>query len=192
MQFIPIDIQIGENAHKQAMIDTQKITQAQTVRNLIYSSLSVTVMKQKGANYMWIYELYMDGYLTSADVEKAYTVGVISQTDRAEILSSREAKPKVYRCTLEKSYGLVDGEHDHNYVAVTTVSPTCTEAGVETLTCSVCGKTNGTSVLAALGHDWGEWTVVDADTEQRICTRCGAKETQQISIDDEGAEVDDV
>ena len=52
MQFIPIDIQIGENAHKQAMIDTQKITQAQTVRNLIYSSLSVTVMKQKGANYM--------------------------------------------------------------------------------------------------------------------------------------------
>ncbi len=74
---------------------------------------------------------------------------------------------------------------------------TCTEAGnSEYYTCKVCGKyysdsegrnevTEGSWVIAALGHNWGEWTITKAATceekgeETRTCGRCGEKETRE-------------
>ena len=64
---------------------------------------------------------------------------------------------------------------------VTVVDPTCTEAGLKTVKCSRCDETKET-VIRALGHDWGEWTVVTQPQpgvpgqDQRVCSRCG--ETQ--------------
>jgi len=75
----------------------------------------------------------------------------------------------------------------HNYVAVVT-DPTCTEQGYTTYTCSRCGDSYVDTYTDALGHDWGEW-VVDKEatgtadgSRHRVCTRCGAVETETISM----------
>ena len=73
----------------------------------------------------------------------------------------------------------------HNYAAVIT-APTCTTAGFTTHTCGRCGNTYTDTPVAALGHDWGEWTVstepscTEAGEKTRICSVCGATETQAI------------
>ena len=74
---------------------------------------------------------------------------------------------------------------EHDYKAVVT-EPTCTEKGYTTYTCSKCGKRYQADETAALGHDFGEWTVTKeaactADGEQtRACSRCDAKQTQKL------------
>ena len=65
---------------------------------------------------------------------------------------------------------------------------TCTGSGLtDGEKCSVCGETlQEQETISALGHDFGEWTVTREPThsaegeEQRICSRCGEKETQAI------------
>ena len=64
----------------------------------------------------------------------------------------------------------------HDYVAVT-VSPTCTEGGVTTHTCSRCGDAYTTDEVPALGHDYRTVTVAPTCTEGGVtthtCSRCG-------------------
>ncbi|MBO4869420.1 MAG: hypothetical protein J5585_06875 [Clostridia bacterium] len=73
----------------------------------------------------------------------------------------------------------------HNYEAVVT-PPTCTEAGYTTHTCSRCGDSYTDTPVAALGHDWSEWTETTAPTctaageKTRTCARCGETETEAI------------
>ena len=65
---------------------------------------------------------------------------------------------------------------------------TCTEDGYTgDLACTVCGEVvEYGEVVAALGHNWGEWTVVTpaGDTtpgeETRTCSRCGEVETREL------------
>ena len=65
---------------------------------------------------------------------------------------------------------------------------TCTSTGhTDGEKCSVCGETlQEQETIPALGHDFGEWSVTQEPThsaegkEQRICSRCGEKETQAI------------
>ncbi|PWM55168.1 MAG: hypothetical protein DBX60_00035 [Bacillota bacterium] len=65
---------------------------------------------------------------------------------------------------------------------------TCTGSGLtDGEKCSVCGETlQEQKTIPTLGHDFGEWTVTQEPThsaegeEQRICSRCGEKETQAI------------
>ncbi len=67
---------------------------------------------------------------------------------------------------------------------------TCTQTGLtDGSKCSVCGETlQEQKTIPALGHDFGEWTVTQEPThsaegkEQRICSRCGEKETQAIPV----------
>ncbi len=49
---------------------------------------------------------------------------------------------------------------------VVTTKPTCTEDGVETFTCAVCGDSY-TALVAATGHDWSEWIVTRNPSETR-------------------------
>lgn len=64
----------------------------------------------------------------------------------------------------------------HNWVAGTVHAPTCTEAGYTEYECSLCGDTKQDDVTAALGHDYGAWTVVTPATcltageERRVCS----------------------
>ena len=68
-----------------------------------------------------------------------------------------------------------------------TKAATCTEPGVSTRTCTVCGEAKETKDIPALGHKFGEWTETKAATctepgvSTRTCTVCGeAKETKDI------------
>lgn len=62
---------------------------------------------------------------------------------------------------------------------------TCTEAGEEIRTCSICG-TQETREVEALGHSFGDWTVTkeatctEAGQETRTCQRCQETETREI------------
>ena len=62
---------------------------------------------------------------------------------------------------------------------------TCTEAGEEIRTCSVCG-TQETREVEALGHSFSDWTVskeatcTEAGQETRTCERCQEMETREI------------
>ena len=79
----------------------------------------------------------------------------------------------------------VTGVHVHNYSAVVT-APTCTEAGYTTHTC-ICGDSYTDSVVDALGHAFGEWTLTVAPTctesgeTKRECANCDAVETTTVA-----------
>ena len=74
--------------------------------------------------------------------------------------------------------------HTHSYTS-TKVAATCTNKGYTLHKCS-CGSSYSTDETAALGHSWGNWTVVTQPTtqqegsESRSCSRCGATESQSI------------
>ena len=76
--------------------------------------------------------------------------------------------PTVTRYWTEHSYG--------SYVQTT--APTCTEPGVSTATCSICGGTV-TQSIAALGHSWSRTTVAPTATQEGYdlytCSRCGGQ-----------------
>ena len=72
------------------------------------------------------------------------------------------------RCTATTS----DAPHDWKSAGVIT-DPTCTEAGVELLVCSVCSlEKNGT--LSALDHDFREEYAPNGDVHSLFCSRCPA------------------
>ena len=84
--------------------------------------------------------------------------------------------------------------HTHKYTVDngydTENPPTCTEAGKKVFACVNCEDKTVLKDAAALGHDWGEWTVtreatLDEDGEQtRECARCDATETKTYSLYD--------
>ena len=66
-----------------------------------------------------------------------------------------------------------------------TQAPTCTTAGEETHSCTVCGASE-TRPVDAVGHTYGDWvsdtpaTCIAAGEEVRSCTVCGASETRPV------------
>ena len=76
-------------------------------------------------------------------------------------------------CNKELSRTTVKTEakgHKWNEGKITT-QPTCTEEGVKTFQCMVCGKTK-TEKASALGHDWNEDFTVD---KEATCEETGLK-----------------
>ena len=70
-----------------------------------------------------------------------------------------------------------------------TKAPNCTEAGVKTYTCTVCGKVIKTEEIPALGHKPGDWVVVKEATKEgpglkeKYCTVCDAVvDSQTINL----------
>lgn len=74
--------------------------------------------------------------------------------------------------------------HTHSYTS-TKAAATCTKEGYTLHKCS-CGSSYTSDETAALGHSWGDWTVVTQPTtqqegsESRSCWRCGAVESRAI------------
>ena len=79
--------------------------------------------------------------------------------------------------------------HGHTEVIDPAVPATCTETGkTEGKHCSVCGTVLvAQETVAALGHDYGDWTQTKAPTctekgeEKRTCSRCDAFEVKEIA-----------
>lgn len=75
--------------------------------------------------------------------------------------------------------------HTHTWNdGVVTTPATCTEAGVKTYTCTVCGETKTEEILAT-GHTWGDYEITHAvrgnDGEKtRTCSRCNTTENETI------------
>ncbi len=76
----------------------------------------------------------------------------------------------------------------HSWGAWTvTKEATCAEAGEQTRTCSLCGKSE-TKVIDRLEHSWGEWinddgseaTCTTGGTQHRECANCGEIETRDL------------
>ena len=60
-----------------------------------------------------------------------------------------------------------------------TKAATCTEAGVSTRTCTVCGEAKETKDIPALGHKAGTVYAMDKDSHWLTCTVCGAVLTKE-------------
>ena len=91
-------------------------------------------------------------------------------------------------CNKELSRTTVKTEalgHKWNEGKITT-QPTCTEEGVKTFQCMVCGKTK-TEKVSALGHDWNEDFTVDKEAtceetglKSIHCKRCDIKKDETV------------
>lgn len=73
----------------------------------------------------------------------------------------------------------------HSYAPAITL-PTCTEGGYTTFTCPDCGDSYIGAQTEALGHSYGDWTIItDAECETvgertHTCTACGNEEKEEI------------
>jgi len=77
-------------------------------------------------------------------------------------------------------------EFECPHVEITETTPaTCTEDGVEVITCKLCGETLKTKALTALGHAFEESSKVEPSCESDgytlfVCTRCNASEQRDV------------
>lgn len=75
--------------------------------------------------------------------------------------------------------------HEHTYVAADTKDATCTEAGIRTYTCIVCGE-QYMEEIPALGHAYGNWittvqpTCTEVGTQSSICSQCGDVQSREV------------
>lgn len=93
-------------------------------------------------------------------------------------------EPETNKPTQPSTAKPTEPPHTHSYTS-TKVAATCTNKGYTLHKCS-CGSSYTTDETAALGHSWGDWTVVTQPTTQqegkqtRTCSRCGATDSQSI------------
>lgn len=83
-------------------------------------------------------------------------------------------------------YSFTYGTHTHTWgVGITTVAPTCTQTGVMSYTCSVCGQ-GKTEPIISSGHKYGSWitvkeaTIIEDGESRRYCSVCNVFETKRI------------
>ncbi len=89
--------------------------------------------------------------------------------------------------THERSCSVCGSKQTQNCVYTSVVtSPTCTDMGYTTYTCSSCNYSYQGNQTVALGHAWGDWTVTtnpsctNSGVETRVCSRCNVSETQNV------------
>ncbi len=110
--------------------------------------------------------------------------------------SCTEKGVKTYTCTecgKQKTEDIKALGHDYQEVAGSAKEATCTEAGKEAdKKCSRCEDIITGATIAALNHDWGDWTQTKAPTcktkgeEEKLCKRDPShKETREVDIDPE-------
>lgn len=68
--------------------------------------------------------------------------------------------------------------NNHQYASIVT-APTCTEQGYTTHTCTLCNDSYVDTYTDALGHSYGEWTVIQA----AACTMDGTKRKECANCD---------
>lgn len=102
------------------------------------------------------------------------------QTVKAATATQKGTEKRVCAvCKTEETRETDVIPHTHEYIEYT-VDASCTEDGETGKRCAVCGDTQDTAVIPALGHDWSEWTesTEDPAKETRTCSRCQTTETR--------------
>ncbi len=85
----------------------------------------------------------------------------------------------------EKLNHTVDKAKGHNYTHLT-IPSSCTANGMEFDYCIVCQTQDNVTIVPA-AHTWGEWnittypTTISDGTSERICGKCGTKETKTLA-----------
>ncbi|MBQ3355521.1 MAG: hypothetical protein IJG45_00175 [Oscillospiraceae bacterium] len=114
---------------------------------------------------------------SSPAYDKAYDIWQYSSTGSVSGISGN--------VDMDYWYGELP-THQHSYTSSVTQEPSCLTTGARTYVCS-CGASY-TETIAALGHDWSEWTATNLPTctaegvNMRSCSRCGQQETQTITM----------
>ena len=93
------------------------------------------------------------------------------------------------RCDAKQTVDVPELGHDWVDDETGGVAPTCTEAGSKNQHCSRCDATQQGVEVPALGHEYGDWVMVEgkeptcdkAGLEKHVCTRCGAEETREAA-----------
>ena len=117
-----------------------------------------------------------------AEMRSAAVLASLGQGFKADGVCKQQINRGYPILTWQK---LVEMENPHEYEEKV-VAPTCTEKGYTEHTCKLCGDTYRDTEVAALGHDFGQWTQTKAPTctetgeERRDCSRCDAFETREI------------
>lgn len=71
----------------------------------------------------------------------------------------------------------------HSWDAGTVTTPaTCTTAGVESFSCSVCGEKK-TESITPTGHSYSSWQKADESLHKRVCSICGTEDSSAHSWD---------
>ena len=129
-------------------------------------------------------ELLISGSVIGAP---GHDFGEWTQTKAPTCTEKGEEKRTCSRCDAFETREL--SAKGHTEVIDPAVPATCTETGkTEGKHCSVCGTVLvAQETVAALGHDYGDWTQTKAPTctekgeEKRTCSRCDAFETREIA-----------
>lgn len=83
----------------------------------------------------------------------------------------------------------IDPPHSHVWESDYTIDkePTCTQAGSESIHCTLCDARKDIKELSPKGHDWSEWktlvepTITSEGKASRSCNVCGIKEEKALS-----------
>ena len=132
-------------------------------------------IRKGGSAYKTIYTTDTSVTLTLTKPDTSYNVYLTAYNRKYQDYSSSTFA--TFRCIREPA-------HEHSYDAVVT-SPTCTEQGYTTHTCS-CGDSYVDTYVNALGHSWdsGKVTKPATQTEAGVktytCARCGGTKTEAI------------
>ena len=139
---------------------------------------------------------YNNEAITDTKTEKLEAKGHIAGEKKIEnateaVCEAGGSYDEVVYCTVcgkELSRTTIKTEakgHKWNEGKVTT-EPTCTEEGVKTFECTVCGKTK-TEKVEALGHDWDNDFTVDKEAtceetglKSIHCKRCDSKKDETV------------
>lgn len=108
------------------------------------------------------------------------TIRIVASAERDDYgyPFDQDAYSEIYLCNHEEL------ENKWNVMAW----PGCTTSGVKVKFCAECGYAVEKETLDALGHIWGEWTVLQKATcivqgeKEHTCDRCGLEETEDIPI----------
>ncbi|WP_448915410.1 leucine-rich repeat domain-containing protein, partial [Eubacterium ramulus] len=124
-----------------------------------------------------------DSYISEEVEALGHDFGEWTIIKEATCTETGEKVRKCLRCDYSERGEIEALGHDYEVVVT---DPTCTENGYTTFTCKVCGDSYISEEVEALGHDFGEWTIIkeasctEAGEKVHRCNRCDYSESEEI------------
>ena len=162
------------------LTDSNATNQECNISNLTTKVNKICIHNYIGPDFQWSSDYSTCKAVYTCEYNSEHVVGIDCdvQTKRTEptceedgsIVHTATGKYNNETITDTKTEKLEAKGHKWNPGTITT-EPTCTEEGVKTFECTVCGKTK-TEKVEALGHDWNNDFTVD---KEATCEETGLK-----------------